>query len=468
MPVRPRGSRLHRREPARAGVPPEEVLEGRILHHGRLISAEVGIAEGRIVQVARSVSGGRRVDLHDALVLPSATDLHVHFRDPGPPGAVESFATGTVQAALGGIGAVVDMPNTEPPTTDLERLEAKEARVRSRASVDVLLLAALTPRSRVAELGARASGFKLYLAPTTGDLAPPPTADVRALTEEVARTGSALHVHSEDPTTFHDLASPLVDPVGWNAARPPEGEISGLERLLPAPEGLLLHVAHATTAATVDRALSAGASVEATPHHLLLSAPMLHDATGKVNPPLRSAEDRSALFERFRQGRITMLASDHAPHALSEKERPFPLAPAGVPGVETMLPLLLEQVRRGELPLDVLLRAACRRPALFLGLPRGSVTRGMEADLLVIDFRDRRTLHGRELHAPCGWTPFEGREGVFPRAHYLRGQKIVDDGEFVGGLPGKLLRRGGGAGAAVVAAPGAERAGHGGPARPVG
>ncbi len=444
MPARPRGSKLHAPGPAHVEVQPDRVFSGRILHRGRIIPAELGVSEeGRILKVAPDVRGGRRIDLGEAILVPSAIDLHVHFRDPSPPGAVEDLESGTLQAALGGVGAVVDMPNTDPPTTTLERLEAKESRVVGRSHVDVLLLAALQDRTRVEELAARASGFKLYMSPTTGNLAVPPGTDIRSLLERVARAGSAVHVHAEDPRLFQGDLHPS-DPEGWNAKRPVRSELSAVRSLLPPPPGLLLHLAHATSAESVRVAREAGLSVEATPHHLLLHATAHQDARWKVNPPLRSRADRDALYESFREGWVTMLASDHAPHPLGQKEGKFEETPSGAPGVETMLPLLLSRVREGELSLPTLVRASARRPALFLGLPRGHFSPGMEANFLVIDFRDRRTIRARDLHAPCGWTPFEGKEGIFPREHYHLGERIVEDGEFVGGRSGRLLHRGAG------------------------
>jgi dihydroorotase len=111
-----------------------------------------------------------------------------------------------------------------------------------------------------------------------------------------------------------------------------------------------------------------------------------------------------------------------------------------MPNVETMLPLLLARVRTGELPLPVLLAAACDRPARWIGQPRGRIAIGHRADLIVVDFRDRRTIAARDLHAPCGWTAFEGWDGIFPREHYRRGERIVEGGEYVGGPTGTIVR----------------------------
>ncbi len=199
-------------------------------------------------------------------------------------------------------------------------------------------------------------------------------------------------------------------------------------------------MAHVTTPAAADRLRIAGVSFEVTPQHLLL-----HDRTGqtaftKVNPPLRNEADRRDLWVAFARGEVPILASDHAPHSLEEKERPFPLAPSGMPGVETMLPLLLAKVRSNEVPLSVLVAAACDRPARWLGQPHGRIAPGHRAHLMVVDFRKRTTLDAAHLHAPSGWTAFPGWEAIFPREVYLRGERIVADGEYAGKPSGQIVR----------------------------
>jgi dihydroorotase len=416
------------------------VLAGRALVRGRLQPVEIAIDEnGRIDSVGRSRDGGPRHDVGDAVILPAATDLHVHFRDPGRDPSVESFATGTVEAALGGVGLVGDMPNTEPPVTDLETLESKEARVEGRAAVDVLLYASpLRPRA-LAALSRRAGGFKVYMAPTTGMPEVPSAVELGPLLARLERLHLPVHVHAEDPSDFRDPTR-TRDLHDWNAARPPEAELSALEPLLAAPPGLRLHVAHVTEATSADRLREQALSFEATPHHLLLSDGSVRGTWGKVNPPLRSEADRAALWERFRSGAIPILASDHAPHPANEKDDDFARSPSGMPGVETMLPLLLAKVRSGGLSLEVLQQAACDRPARWLGQPMGRLAPGHRANLLVVDFRARAPISARQLHAPCGWTAFEGWEGIFPREHYRDGRPIVRDGEYVGVPNGRVVR----------------------------
>lgn len=420
----------------------EFVLAGRTLVAGRLRSVEVGIDEnGWIRGVGRSLRAtGRRQDLGDAVLLPSATDLHVHFRDPGGPDAAETFETGTEGAALGGVGTVGEMPNTLPPVEDREGWESKAARARGRLAVDVALYGSAASVAAVRSLAPVAAGFKLYMSPTTGADDPPDRRELRPILDAVAESGLPLAVHAESPSEFRTLDPPPASTEDWDRARPPAAEERAVRAVLSAPPRLRLHIAHATLASTVDATQRAGVSCEATPHHLLLRADTHGGADRKTNPPLRPETERGALWKRFVEGRIPILASDHAPHSLDAKGRPFATAPSGVPGVETMVPLFLELARAGECPLPVLVRSAMDHPARWLGLPEGRIAPGHWANLIAVDFRRRTTLTGRRLRSPAGWTPFEGRTAVFPTWHFQRGDPIVRDGELVGGRAGRLVR----------------------------
>jgi dihydroorotase len=402
---------------------------------------EIAISEdGTIVSIGKVREGAPRHDVGDSVILPSATDLHVHFREPGGPKDVETIETGTIQAALGGVSLVGEMPNTSPPVTDADILAEKEARMVGRAVVDVVLYASPSEPRALPRLATRAGAFKVYLSPTTGIMAPPGPEALPPLLSRLSELGLPVSVHAEDPAMFAASSEP-ADPRGWDSARPPAAERVAIDRLLrDSPPALRLHVAHVTTAASVERLREAGVSFEATPHHLLLSERSGGDARTKVNPPLRSEKERRALWERFVRGEIPCVASDHAPHSSASKELPFPRAPSGMPGVETLLPLLLAKVRSGELGLPVLTAAACDRPARWFGQAHGRIAPGHRAHLLVVDFRHRTRLDARRLHAPCGWTAFEGHEAIFPREHYLHGRKIVSEGEFVGGTSGRVTR----------------------------
>lgn len=416
------------------------VLAGRAWIGGRLQSVEIAIGQdGRIRSVGKVRGGAPRHDVGQAVILPAATDLHVHFREPGGPAEAETIASGTIAAAAGGVALVGEMPNTVPAVTDPDVLREKAARVPGRAAVDVLLYAAPTVARARPALARVAGAFKLYMSPTTGIPAPPPRQSVPALLDDLAARGLPLTVHAEDPDRF-ETAGPARSLAEWNAHRPARAESAALELLSRAPPTLRLHIAHLTSASEIPALRAAGTSFEVTPHHLLLSTASPLGARGKVNPPLRSEAERARLWSAFCRGEVPCVASDHAPHPAGEKELSFDRAPSGVPGVETLLPLLLARVRAGELALPTLIGAACDRPARWFGQPIGRIAPGHRAHLLVVDFRARAPLEGRRLHSACGWTPFEGWEAIRPREHYRDGVRIVEGGEYVGAPTGRVVR----------------------------
>jgi len=433
-----------RRRKAEAAPRPEAsialVLAGRALVHGRLQPVEIAIDDaGRIRSLGKIVGGGPRHDVGESVILPAATDLHVHFREPGGPPEAETIASGTIGAALGGVSLVGEMPNTRPPVTDVESWQEKSGLVAGRAAVDVLLYASPVVPRELAFLARRAGGFKVYLSPTTGIENVPAASELPALWDRLSELRLPVSVHAEDPTRFVSAGRP-TSPADWDRARPVAAEEAAIGELTDAPKSLRLHVAHVTTAAGVRSLRKAGISFEATPHHLLLSDKVGADARLKVNPPLRTEPQREALWEAFRRGEVPIVASDHAPHPRDAKELPFDRAPSGVPGVETLLPVLLSRVRAGELDLGVLQAAACDRPARWLGQPLGRLLPGHRANLIIVDFTNRFRIDGRTLHSPCGWTPFEGWEAIRPQEHYRDGVRVVEGGEYVGRPDGRVVR----------------------------
>jgi dihydroorotase len=424
--------------PDRPGV--DWVLAGRAFVRGRLQPIEIAIdSEGRIESVGKVRGGAPRRDVGDAVILPAATDLHVHLREPGGPQSGENIPSGTRQAALGGVTLVGNMPNTDPPIVDPESLEDLGRRVAGRAEVDVLLYAAVTRRGNLERLAESAGAFKLFLGPTTGIPEPASSEDLPGLLRRIAGVGLPLTVHAEDPSRFRATGVPR-DPAEWDLHRPTSAEDAAIDRLLPPTPGLRLHVAHVTTAAAARRLRRAGVSCEVAPHHLFLSERSGSDPRFKVNPPLRSEPTREELWNEFRRGEIPCIASDHAPHLLEAKQLPFEKAPSGMPEVETMLPMLFARVRAGELDLPTLVAAACDRPARWFGQPLGRIAPGHRANLLVVDFKARSKVNAARLHGICGWTAYEGREAIFPREHYRDGERLVEGGEYVGRPKGTVVR----------------------------
>ncbi|HEV2317193.1 MAG TPA: amidohydrolase family protein [Thermoplasmata archaeon] len=439
MPTRTR-VRSGRADDPRPAPAPAWILAGRAWVRGQLRPLEVGIDDdGRISVIGRALRGGPRHDVGDRLILPSATDLHVHFRRPEPWSGSENYGSGTIQAAVGGVGLVGEMPNSEPPAITADRVVELRERGSGRLAVDLLQYGAVTTSRRVPPLARECGAFKLYLSPTTG-VEEVPDEELAPLLAAVAATGLPLSVHAEDPAEFR-APEAATNAAEWDHARPLDSELDAVVRVMAAaPPGLRLHIAHVTSAEVAERVRTAGHSCEATPHHLLLAAKEGYGSRFKVNPPLREERVRSELFDRFAAGEIPCLASDHAPHPVEAKDRPFAATPSGMPGVATMLPLLLNESRSGTIELPRLLLAACERPARWFGVPRGRIAVGHRADLLVVDPRIRRPVRGELDSGPTGWSAFEGWEGIFPLEHYLGGERIVEDGEYVGRPTGRVVR----------------------------
>jgi dihydroorotase len=410
------------------------VVKGRVFFRGRLEDLCIGIEEGRIAAVRKVLRGDDVVDYGDALVLPGGIDLHVHLRDPGLTDK-DDVASGTRSAALGGVTTVLEMPNTEPPVTTPPAFEAKRARYDGRAAVDYGLYAAPRSGGSVARL-AGASAFKIYMASTTGGL----ELDDEAVEDVLAAAADAdtlVAIHAEDPRRFG--TKPVRDLRGHDAGRPKEAEVSALSRLAALRVPPRSHIAHVTCVEALE-AVPKGASTEATPHHLLLDHGAPLRAFGKVNPPLRGPDDRAALWDAFAAGRIDVVASDHAPHTREEKdEARFPDAPAGVPGVGTTLPLLLRRVKAGDLALERFVHAIATRPAELLRLEKGDLRIGWDADLVVVDPRRYTKVTAERVRYKCGWTPFDGLEGCFPHAVYVRGEAVVEGGEPAAEGVGRMI-----------------------------
>ena len=244
-----------------------------------------------------------------------------------------------------------------------------------------------------------------------------------------------MTVHAENADLFDSDAKSRDDADAWSAYRTAEAEADAVERACEIGNELSarLHIAHTSTPEGIDIAKDAGATCEVTPHHMFLSRDHLDElgTYGRMNPPLRSEERREEVFARVANGEVDMIATDHAPHTSEEKDAGIWDAPSGVPGVETMLPLLLEQARNGNLSYERVADLTARNPSKVFGLPRkGRIEEGRMADLVLVDPDESREIRADDLHTNCDWTPFEGWMGVFPEMTMVRGHIVFEDGEF--------------------------------------
>ena len=410
------------------------IIEGRAYYKGKLQPLCIGIDEGRIVAVKKVLAGENRMDFRDRLILPGAIDAHVHMRDPGMT-SKEDFGTGTLAAACGGVTTVLDMPNTNPPTVMAEDIVNKSENAASKAWVDFGLFAGIDARHDPTKMNARAVGYKLFMGSSTGSLLVTKDADIASALGRISATGKVVSVHAEDDGLI--VRAPEKELHDHNRNRPPFAEASAISRLSGLHGSARINVCHVTSREAMAALAGTGFTREVTVHHMLLDESMPLGGRGKVNPPLRSKDDRLAVLDAFVQGKFDMLASDHAPHGQDEKSGDFDAAPSGVPGVETSVPIMLAMVKRGQVPLERLVSAACQRPAELFGLPKGIIEVGKDADLMVVDPKNVTSIRTKNLHSKCGWTPYEGFEAIFPTAVFLRGMELVEGNALIGERKGR-------------------------------
>jgi dihydroorotase len=260
-------------------------------------------------------------------------------------------------------------------------------------------------------------------------------ADLFARALDRARAaGVPVTVHAEDASLFNESARERTDPDAWSAYRPARAEVAAVEQACATARdrGTTIHVAHASTPEGIDTAAEAGMTTEVTPHHMLLSRDDLGElgTFGRMNPPLRREKRRQRVFERVADGTVDMVATDHAPHTRAEKDAGIWAAPSGVPGVETALPLLLAEARAGRLGYERVRELTAATPAAVFDLPeKGRVAEGYHADLVLVDTDTTTPVRAADLHTSCDWTPFEGREAVFPEWTMVRGTVVYERGE---------------------------------------
>jgi len=405
---------------------------------------DVRVDGDRIGAIGTGLDGEEVIDAEGKRLLPGMIDAHVHFREPGYPHK-ETWTTGSESAAAGGVTTVFDQPNTDPATVDAAGYERK-ADLAAASLVDYGINGGVTSAWEPEGLFGKpiAALGEVFLADSTGDMGI--DADLFEDALERARTaGVPVTVHAEDADLFDETATERDAPDAWSAYRTAEAEIAAIEEACAVAEdvGTTVHIAHTSTPEGADAAAAAGMTCEATPHHLFLSRSDLDElgTFGRMNPPLRSKRRQEALFDRLVDGTVDIVATDHAPHTRAEKDASIWEAPSGVPGVETALPLLVAAAERGDLDYERVRDVTAANVAEIFGLDRkGRIEEGYDADLVLVDPEETITIEDGRLHSKCGWTPFEGYEGVFPELTTVRGTVVYRDGEFADAAVGENVR----------------------------
>jgi dihydroorotase len=407
----------------------EKVIEGKAYLEGKFVKCCIGIEDGKIASIKKILKGEEHHDFGDKLILPAGTDIHVHFRDPGLTHK-ENFESGSMSAAFGGITCILDMPNTKPFTASVANLKEKISIAQRKSYVDFGLYAGLNSDSDVNELAKLCSAFKIFLAEDYETIS---DAQLKSSLEEIKKYNKVTAFHCEE--FIRKGGSSLLEHLSF---RPNECEINAIQHV-KGFNAYKMHICHVSAKESIPLLTDKNITSEVTPHHLLLNMEKALGAFGKVNPPLRRKDDQRALWNALNNGIIDIIASDHAPHTIEEKEEEFKNAPSGVPGVETMFPLMLMMMKKGMISLNRLINAVCERPAERFDINKGKIKEGYDGDLIVIDLRNISKIKGDKLHSKCAWSPFDNFDALFPTAVFLRGNLLIENGELAGERLGKYI-----------------------------
>jgi len=429
------------------------IRDGTCLTPAGRIDTDIGISGGRIAAIG-DLAGASTESVFEAKglhVLPGVIDSQVHFREPGNEHK-EDLESGTRAAVMGGVTAVFEMPNTSPPTLSTADLSDKINRADGRAWCDFAFFvgAAKENISRLPGLEQLPGccGIKVFMGSSTGSLL---LADKRQLREVMARGRRRIAIHAEDEERLkarfdyaRDGGKPYCHPI-W---RDEETAVMATRRALELADETRrrIHVLHVTTAQEME--LLAWhkdlATVEVTPQHLTLAAPEVYDRLGtlaQMNPPIRDEKQRAGLWRAVASGVVDVIGSDHAPHTLDEKAKPYPQSPSGMPGVQTLVPVMLNHVHEGRLTLERFVDLTAAGPARIYNVARkGRIAVGYDGDLTIVDLKAKRTIGNDWIVSKCGWTPFDGMKvRGWPAATVIRGQIVMRDDEPVGEPSGRTV-----------------------------
>ena len=430
------------------------VRGGEVFTPSGVQRVDLGVQAGRITAIGDlTTSGAAQVlDATGLTVLPGVIDSQVHFREPGLEHKEDIFH-GTKAAVKGGVTSIFEMPNTSPLTLTRTELDDKLARSSGRAWCDhAYFVGAAEENVHLLETLERApgcAGVKVFMGSSTGSLL---VEKDELLAKVLAAGRRRVSVHAEDEDRLRErqhIAKEAAHPRAHPEWRDVECALRATQRIvrLGTEAGRPVHVLHITSAeemAFLARNKDV-ASVETTLNHLTLAAPECYEELGslaQMNPPVRDATHRAALWRAIADGTVDVIGSDHAPHTLEEKQRDYPSTPSGMPGVQTLLPLLLDHMHAGRLTLERLVDLTSAGPHRIFGIAgKGRIALGWDADLAIVDLKAQREITNDWIASKCGWTPFHGKRVTgWPIATVVRGNVVMRDDEVLAEPVGEPVR----------------------------
>ncbi len=426
---------------------------GTVVNQDGEIVRDLGVRGGRIVEIG-SLSGAsarETVDCKGLHILPGVIDTQVHFREPGLTHK-EDLETGSRSAVLGGVTGVFEMPNTDPLTVTEETFTDKVKRGTHRMHCDFAFFIGGTRENYQLlpqlERAPGCAGVKVFIGSSTGSLLVEDDDGLRKILSVIRRRAS---FHAEDEFRLNERKHLRVegDPSSHPVWRDEVAALMATKRLVAIARefGKRIHVLHISTKEEMEYLADHRdvASVEVTPHHLTMAAPDCYQQLGslvQMNPPVRDASHRAGLWRGLEQGVVDVLGSDHAPHTLEEKSKPYPASPSGMTGVQTLVPLMLDHVNAGRLSLQRFVDLSSAGPArLFNIATKGRIAAGYDADFTIVDLKRQETITNAWVGSRAGWTPYDGKRVTgWPVGTFVRGKRVMWQGEIVTPSTGEPIR----------------------------
>jgi dihydroorotase len=428
-----------------------KLVGGRVHLPGGPVEVAVGVNAGKIVAIGSVGDAGETIDCTGLDILPGVIDSQVHFREPGLE-AKEDLESGARAAVLGGVTAVFEMPNTKPNTDSADAINDKLARAKDRMWCDhafyVGATAANAPELAELERLPGTAGVKIFMGASTGDLL---VAEDDQLARVLASGHRRVAIHAEDEARMNARADERIagDPASHPVWRDDESAMLATQRILRLAREARrrIHILHVTTPAELELIGKHKdiATCEVTPQHLTLAGEDAYPRLGtfaQMNPPIRSGAHRDGLWSWLVQGVPDVIGSDHAPHTREEKAKEYPASPSGMPGVQTLLPLMLNHVAEGRLTLQRLIDMTSAGPQRVFGIAgKGRIAVGYDADFTIVDLKARWTIEESWLASRCGWSPFTGMALTGkPIGTIIRGNRVMWDAELASQAIGAPVR----------------------------
>lgn len=428
------------------------LCNSKVYINGEIVEAGIAIDEGKISKIAKETNlpkASKKLDLKGYLILPGLIDCHVHLRDQ-QLAYKEDFFTGTSAAAAGGVTLVLDMPNNKPVTMDTQSLRERMKLAEKQAVVNVAFYSAfpenLKEISAIVKEGAVA--FKIFLSQKIGGIDIDNDNTLLQAFKTTEKSGVPVAVHAENREMLEKVERKMRqdrrnDVSAYVKMHSPETGVKAIQRIIRLVEKSsshvhFCHISSSTELDTLVKAKERGLPItcEVTPHNILLTFSHMkrYGNLALTNPPLRSKKDVEALWNALKRGLIDIVASDHAPHAIEEKKAESVWdAKSGIPGLETILPLLLTQVNKGQLKIADIVKAFSERPSQIFHLKdRGSIAKGNWADLTVVDLNQEYKIDSSRFFSKAKYSPFDGYEVKGkPMKTFVNGQLVFDEGNIV-------------------------------------